>query len=305
MWLRGGNQLVDQSVGAEAIAQLITDRVRAAAPESLVAPPLVFAPLTPPPAAAAAGGGGCAEDEETTTLVGDPTSTKPLRPCGGAADAPAWRVEEAAPTAAAVVAPPLNADDADAEDHAPTRLHVDGENPRDELVVPPPAGPLAARARKLATAPRFNNFILACIGANCVLLASDDPTRNGPPPAGAAAFDAALSLVFAVEVARRRRPSSERGSHNSGHRVFLQKGRAQGVRRHCLLHRFIVVKGRVVRPPPVADSFIKKRPLIKSRTSRSPLRSGCASLRRARPSVRPQARRVPRALLARGRAELA
>jgi len=58
MWLRGSNQLVEQSLGAEAIAELIADRVGASVPEVLIAPPLVFATPTPPPTPIAEGGDG-------------------------------------------------------------------------------------------------------------------------------------------------------------------------------------------------------------------------------------------------------
>ena len=66
---------------------------------------------------------------------------------------------------------------------------------------PPPAGPNAARLRVITSLPWFVNCILLCIGVNCVLLALDDPTRTGPPPAWASACDAVLAVIFALELA--------------------------------------------------------------------------------------------------------
>ena len=48
------------------------------------------------------------------------------------------------------------------------------------------------------THAKFDNFILACIGINCVLLALDDPTADAPP-AWMTHFDSVLSLIFLVE----------------------------------------------------------------------------------------------------------
>ena len=58
--------------------------------------------------------------------------------------------------------------------------------------------PLAARCRALATHPRFENFILACIGANCVLLALDRPTA-ARPPLWLIHADSVLSFIFLGE----------------------------------------------------------------------------------------------------------
>ena len=64
----------------------------------------------------------------------------------------------------------------------------------------PPPDRLAALCRSLTERAWFERTILVCIGVNCVLLAVDDPT-HARPRAWAAALDAGLAAVYAVELA--------------------------------------------------------------------------------------------------------
>ena len=73
--------------------------------------------------------------------------------------------------------------------------------PSPAAAAPAAAAPtLASRARWLVAHPRFEQGMIACIVANCLLLACEDPTRAAQP-AGARALDASLTVIFIAEAA--------------------------------------------------------------------------------------------------------